>query len=53
MFDADTVRLLMKAAVELDRHGMCATDTAMQLDEAMCCDDCTAELLDYAITQAL
>lgn len=53
MFDADTVRLLMKAAVEMDRHGSLPVDTAMQLDTAVCCDECTTELLDAAITEAL
>lgn len=53
MFDADQVRLLMKAAVEADRHDTLPTDTQMQLNEFVCCDECAEEMIDYAINQAL
>lgn len=52
-FDADQVRSLMKAAVELDRHGTLPTDTAMELNGILCCDDCTQEMLDHAIENAI
>lgn len=53
MFDADQVRLLMKAAVEFDRHGTLPTDTAMAIEEISCCEECLAEMLDAATQDAL
>lgn len=53
MFDVDTVQLLMRGAVEMERHGMLATDTAMALQDAMCCGDCLDELLDTALEEAI
>lgn len=53
MFDPDTVRLLMKAAVELERHGTLPADTQMRVTEALCCGECAEDLLNAAIDEAL
>lgn len=53
MFDADQVRLLMKAAVEFDRHGTLPVDTAMDLAGVACCEMCLADIIADARDDAL
>lgn len=53
MFDADQVRLLMKAAVEYDRHGTLPTDTLLDLTDVVCCDECLADMITAASEEAL
>lgn len=53
MFDADQVRLLMKAAVEYDRHGTLPADTAMAVADVTCCDECLADMIASATEEAL
>lgn len=53
MFDADQVRLLMKAAVEYERHGTLPTDTAMAVADLACCEDCLANMIAAATEEAL
>lgn len=53
MFDADQVRLLMKAAVEYERHGTLPTDTAMALTDVSCCEGCGVDMVVAATEEAL
>lgn len=53
MFNTEEVRLLMKAAVEYDRHGTLPVDTLMSLEDVTCCDECLADMLAGASEEAL
>lgn len=53
MFDADQVRLLMKAAVEYERHGTLPVDTQLALTDATCCETCGEDMVVAAVEEAL
>lgn len=53
MFDADEVRLLVRAAIEQERHGTLPVDTEMELNNVGCCAACAKELIDTARKEAL
>lgn len=53
MFDADDVKLFVKAAIEIERHGILPIDTEMQLEGIVCCGACAVDLIRSATEEAL
>jgi hypothetical protein len=53
MFDMDHVKVFMRAAVEMERHGTIPTDTMIELRDLVCCDECGIEAVKAAVEAAL
>lgn len=53
MFNADDVKLFIRAAIEYERHGCMPTDTEMALEGVACCGECAHEIITSAIEEAL